>query len=550
MKRKEYKTNPLFQVFLKIKYAFLGKFLPSPQPEGHHPGFILIQIDGISYPVLVKAMEKGYTPTMAKLINKNGYRLSHYQCPMPSNTPYVQAGMMYGYNKGIPGFRWLEKKKGLSVTFKEASSAALIEERISKKRIGILKGGSSYLNLFTGGAERSVFTLSTFAASNLLKKKKLPQLDIFILFFLYASNLVRTSAYIIIDLCLEIFEWIAVLLLRKKRRREGIFPLIRLINNVICREVETAGAMTDIIRGVPSVHLTYNGYDEISHHRGPEFTGSLRVLRGIDRKLKKIIHATNSGKKRKYDIYIFSDHGQTASTPFLHKYGETLAHFIQKTTPEELEIMEFNSPQEVVLYEGRKYMNELALLTLNVPRLLYNLFDIVRAWSLKNEPKALPFLWKEEKEQVFVNDSGPLAHIYFNFKKNKIPFEEIETKYPEFVKSLLSHEGIGVVTAHSSSGKPTIVKWDKHLKEEDKEQFLRLADDENAGDIIVQGAFDGKEIINFEEQLSGHGGLGGGQNEPFFLLPPDSLLDPSSINDPKDLYHFFFENYTKNVIKR
>ncbi len=547
MKAEKRHTSPFVRLLLKLKYTFLGSFLPGPPPEGTQKGFVIIQIDGLAYTALLKAMKWGYTPTIRKLTRGMGYRLVPYYCPMPSNTPYVQAGLMYGNNEDVLGFRWVEKDKGLRVTFKDAASAALIEERVSRGRTGILVKGSSYLNLFSGDAERSVFTLSTFAAGNILKKKRLGQLDIFILFVIYITNLLRTAAYIFIDSFLEFYEWFLSLLLRRKRRGEGIFPLIRLINNVIFREIETAGAMTDIIRGVPTVYVTFNGYDEMAHHRGPEFPGAFRVLRGIDRKIKKILRAADACRKRRYDVYVFSDHGQTPSTPFSYRYGETLAELIQRVTPEELEITEFNSPQEVVLYEGWKYMKELAFLTINMPRVFYNLFERIRAGLLKDRPQVLPFVWREEREQVFVNDSCSLSHIYFNFDKGKIPIAEIERRYPDLVRSLLEHPGIGTVIGRDGDGKGVILKWDENLGERDRELFLDLAERRYSGDIIVQGAFDGREIINFEEQLSAHGGTGGDQNRPFFLLPPGCRLDISSIRDPRELYPFFYDNYTKTI---
>lgn len=548
MKKKRRHSNLFTYLYLRVKYSFLGKFLYGPTPAaGRHKGFILIQIDGISYSAFLHAMEKGYVPNIRRLVNKKGFSLFPYYCPMPSNTPYIQSGLMYGNNSGVLGFRWMEKKKGRTVTFKEAASAARVEEIVSKGRTGILKGGSSYLNLFTGGAERSVFTLSTFATKNILKNKKVHQLDIFLLFILYASNLVRTATYIFIDIFLEFGEWFTLSLFNKRRRREGIFPLIRLTNNVIFRELETAGAMTDIVRGVPSIHLTYNGYDEISHHRGPEFSGSFRVLRGIDRKVMKILRATDSCKTREYDVYIFSDHGQTPSTPFSYKYGETLSGLIQRATPEDLEISEFNAPQEAELYEAWKYMEELKFLTLNLPRYFYNSFERIRGWALAREPETVPFIWKEEKEQVFVNDSGPLSQIYFNFKREKISLEEIGNKYPQLMDSLMEHPGIGVIAGCSPEGKAMIMKWDGNLTKHDQELFTNLAEAENSGDIIVQGAFDGKEIMNFEDQLSGHGGVGGEQNQPFFIVPPGCSLDLSTIKNPADLYPFFFENYTIHV---
>ena len=549
MKKKRRHSNLFSYLYLRLKYSFLGKFLYEPTPAaGRHRGFILIQIDGISCSTFRLAMEKGYAPNIKRLLNKRGFSLFPYYCPMPSNTPYIQAGLMYGNNSGVLGFRWMDKKEGRTVTFKEAVSAARVEEEVSEGRTGILKGGSSYLNLFTGGAERSVFTLSTFATKNIFKKKRIGQLDIFLLFMLYVTNMIRTAAYILIDTFLEFGEWFTLSLFNKRRRREGIFPLIRLINNVIFREVETAGAMTDIVRGVPSIHLTFNGYDEISHHRGPEFTGAFRVLRGIDRKVRKILRATDSCRTREYDVYIFSDHGQTPSTPFTYKYGETLSGLIQRATPEDLEISEFNAPQEAVLYEGWKYMEELKFLTLNLPRYFYNLFERIRGWALAREPERIPFIWKEEKDQVFVNDSGPLSQIYFNFKREKISLEEIGNRYPELMDSLMEHPGIGVLAGCSADGRPAILKWDDNLTKDDRELFTALAEAGNSGDLIVQGAYDGEEIINFEEQLSAHGGVGGEQNRPFFIVPPGCSLDLSTIKNPAELYPFFFENYTSHVI--
>ncbi len=549
MEKKGFGLSGLYRFFLKIKYSFPGKFFEISPPDAHR-GFVIIQVDGLSYSALLRAMEKGYTPTLRKLVNRQNFRLVPYHCPAPSNTPYFQTGIMYGNNSGVLGFRWMEKDKGLRVTFKDAASAAFVEERAAKGRPGLLTHGSSYLNLFSGDAERSVFTLSTFATENLLKKKKLRQMDIFFLFLLYLPNLLKTFFNLLTDSLLEFYEWIMVLFSGRTRRPEGIFPFIRLINNVLIRDIETHGAMTDIIRGVPAVYVTFNGYDEIAHHRGPEFSGAFRAVRGIDKRIKKIMVAAKSSRSRAYDIYIFSDHGQTPSMPFAYKYGETLAELIQRTTPETLEISEFNAPQEVIIYEGWKYLEELTFYTLNLPRFVYNAAEKFRALIVRDKPQILPFVWKEEKEQIFVNDSGPLTHLYFNFRKEKVPYDEIADRHYNLYDALMSHPGIGVIVGHGKAEEAVILKWDENLPPEARENFLSLASEKYAGDLILQGSFDEKEIINFEEQLSGHGGIGGDQNRPFFLLPPDCKLDLSKLNNPKDFYSFFFENYTKNGINK
>lgn len=535
--------------YLRKKYGFLGQFDQKPT-EAEGKGLILVQIDGISYPALLEAMGRHYTPNLRKLVQKKGYRLVPWYCPPPSNTPSVQAGIMYGTNEGIPGFRWFDKKKGQHVSFKNPEAAASVEEGLSKNHKGILSGGSSYLNLYTGGAKRSVFTLSTFASGNILRTKKLRQLDIFILFALYLTNLIRTIAGLLTDASLEFAEWLYCLIFSKERRSEGIFPLIRLINNVIFREFETMGAVTDIVRGVPSVYLTYNGYDEMSHHRGPKFSGSFRTLRGIDRQLGKIARASRSSSTREYDIFVFSDHGQTSSIPFLHLYGERLADLIQRATKEDLDITEFHSPEEVILHEGSKYVEELGTLLLRLPILFVKLFDSIRRRLFMEEEGSLPFEWEAEKDQVVVSDSGPLSHVYFNFKTESIATDEIKTRYPALLPALTEHPGIGVIIGRDKKGVAVILKWDENLAEGDKDLLLKLAAEEKAGDIILQGSFNGRRIINFEEQLSGHGGVGGNQNHPFFMTPPGSSLDASLIKEPSELYTFFFDNYAKHAIKK
>jgi hypothetical protein len=288
----------------------------------------------------------------------------------------------------------------------------------------------------------------------------------------------------------------------------------------------------------------------MAHHRGPRFAGSFRVLRGIDRKVGKIIRAARHSKLREYDLYIFSDHGQTPSVPFKQLYGERLADLLQRVTPEILEITEFHSPEEEVLHEGSKYMEELGVLILRFPLFLFHIFDHLRRRLFMEDETTLPFDWGAEKEQIVICDSGPLSHIYFNFSQERIPTSEIETRYPALLPALLEHPGIGVVIGRDKKGGPEVLKWDDTLSAQEKKIILKIVEEEKAGDILLQGHFDGNEIINFEEQLSGHGGVGGDQNHPFFMTPLNSRLDLSLIKEPSDLYTFFFDNYTKHAIKK
>ena len=534
--------NRFYRCYLRMKYNLASRLINGVKEPIRERGLLLIQVDGLSVPVLEEALDKGYMPTLSRLAGEKGYRIHSTISPLPSNTPFIQAGLLYGHNDGILGFRWMEKESGRVVTFKEAASAALVEDRLKDKGEGLLTGGSSYLNMYSGSASRSVFTLSTFAIEK-LKEKHLKQLDIFIIHLLYLTNLARTVISLFIDAGLEFIEWFASL--GRKRRGEGLFPLVRLINNVFFREVETTGAVTDLMHGVPIIYVTYNGYDEMAHHRGVNFRGALRVLRGIDRKLKRLVIAAEGSSLRSYDIFIFSDHGQTPSTPFIHRYGESLSDFIESQIEREVDVVELNAPHETILHEGHKYMEEAANLALNLPRFLYNSFELIRAFLMKKHPQLLPVDLDFKKGQVVVSDSGPLSHIYFTVKKEKLTIGEIERYAPSLIGSLVAHPGIGLVIGYDDELEAVVLKKEDTIERAGEEAFLRLAGEPYAGDIILQGAFDGNEIINFEEQLSAHGGYGGDQNRSFFISPPGVELSEETLSDPKKIYRYFFNSYTK-----
>ena len=134
-------------------------------------GFVIFQIDGLSYEALKKALSLNLMPHLKKIIKSDKYIFNRYFTGVPSDTPFFQAGLLYGDNDNIPGFRWIERETGEEIIFKKPESAGRIEELLAKNSRGLLIGGSSYVNLFSGGASRSTFTLSTFSIRYLFKKK-------------------------------------------------------------------------------------------------------------------------------------------------------------------------------------------------------------------------------------------------------------------------------------------------------------------------------------------------------------------------------------------
>lgn len=537
-------------------------------------GFIIFQIDGLSYKAIKKAFSLNLMPHLKKIVNSDKYIFDRYFTGVPSDTPFFQAGLLYGDNDNVPGFRWIERATGEEIIFKKPESAGRIEEQLAKKNHGLLKGGSSYVNLFSGGASRSTFTLSTFSIRYLFKKK-VRNLDIFIIFVFHIFTFLKTFFYVFFEAIFEIGERIADIAKNRQVRPEGFFPFARAMSNVIFKEIETFGAIMDISRGVPSIYLDYIGYDELSHHRGPYSYSALRTLKAIDKKIYHIYNAILKAE-RKYDFFIISDHGHTPSVPFSKINGDRILKTVIQDflNNPEMEIYEFDTGynalfKRLLLYIGDFFKKGTCSKIFN--KLTGRLAIEKKYKEYKNMTK---FDWNEGKI-IYIMDSGPMANIYFSGKSERMHVEEIERKYEGLIEMLAETKGIGFVAGINENGEAVIYNRE-HKKFYEFSFFLNNYKDEcqtikrimdfyksaeevntaftslekfskfnNAGDLILFGEYDGKDIINFENQMGAHGGIGGEQNEPFSAWNEDILFDFHKVNNSCKIYEFLYNNYVK-----
>ena len=534
-------------------------------------GFVIFQIDGLSYAALKKALSLNLMPHLKKMIHSGDYLLGDYFTGVPSDTPFFQAGLLYGNNDDIPGFRWIERETGEEIIFKKPESAGRIEERLARMSPGLLKGGSSYVNLFSGGASRSTFTLSTFSIRYLFKKK-VRNFDIFIVFVFHIFTFLKTFFYVFFEAILEILEKIQDIAKRREVRPEGFFPFARAMTNVIFKEIETFGAIMDISRGVPSIYSDYIGYDELSHHRGPYSYSALRTLKAIDRKIYHINKAILKSE-RKYDFFIISDHGHTPSIPFQKANGgkmlkDAIGGYINDT---ELKVYEFDTGYNAVFKRLFLYMGD--FFKKGTCKKIYNGF-IGGMKSVKEPESMQTFQWQNEKT-IYIMDSGPMANIYFSGKPKRMALEEIENKYSKLINMLANLKGIGFIAGINEKGEASI--YDKEdqkfyvlkyfinnlagknftigriidsckTKAESETAFSsleRFIEFKNSGDLILFGAYDGKNIINFENQMGAHGGIGGEQNKPFAVWNKSLRFNFSDVNNSCKIHDFLYNEYIK-----
>lgn len=526
--------------------------------EDGRRGFIIVQIDGLAHKHLLEAMAKGYTPHMKKIVEKGGAKLTRWRCGLPSTTPAVQAGIMFGNNFDIPSFRWYEKETLTHMTCNRLGPPKIMQDRISVGRRGILRGGSSYTNIMDGDARLSLFTLSSINSQHFFESVRGAG---FLLLFLL--NPLRVARVILLTL----WEYLAHLLKRifasSYRRPPNI--LLQIINNILVREIQTFACLLDIYRGMPALYINYNSYDEIAHFCRPSSPEALKVLRTIDGQIKQIDRMRSLYHRREYDLYILSDHGMTPSAPFKDLYGCGLGEYIAKQTGETVLANEEERDERQSALKAQFLLDELKGIE---ERLSESGASVV--WAARRylrEKMALDCAGRKwdlsKRDDIVVKSSGSLAHVYFNVTPHRMSLSEIAILYPGLLRKLIEHEGIGL--AIGKEGKEVVIMGKEGtltLNQEPElrgknplsslpepeiaaEQLRNLTSFPHSGDLILLGAWRGNpiEVVCFENQMACHGGLGGPQDYPFIIYPSRYNLHPERITNARELYPHFATTY-------
>ena len=299
-------------------------------------GFIFLEIDGLSYNTLKKALENGDMPTLSKWISDGSHELAKWETDLSSQTSSSQAGILHGNNNNIPAFRWIEKEKDNRVISSNGrDNSELIERRISNGKGLLSNNGASRSNLFSGDATDHILTFSKFAISKAIKSRSW--------YYLYSKPYVITRILIlfIIDMIMEFASRMRHLFknIQPRLKWRGLaYYVARAGTNVAMREATTFTLIGDIIAGNYNVvYATYMGYDEIAHHSGVEDYDAFYSLRQIDRQFKRLENAIEKSN-RKYKVIVLSDHGQSNGVTFKEKYGESLNDLVKDLLPDDITI--------------------------------------------------------------------------------------------------------------------------------------------------------------------------------------------------------------------
>ncbi len=554
------RAGPFLRRYYALKYR---AFARERRPHDGRRGLIMLQVDALAYADLRRAIERGYCPTIQRLLDEQGFALRRWFCGLPSATPYCQAGIFHGENGGIPAFRFYDKPARRLITCNAPDGVQYIRDRISTP--GALAGGSSYVNLIDGDAQTVAFTVATRQKMSVYQR--LGGTRMALLIALHPIRLVRMVAQSVVEWLREEWERARGEMLGRVTHSEGIFPLIRIFSNVIVRELQTMAILLDVYLGVPIIYSTFMQYDELAHHFGPSSRPALADLRRTDSRISEIWRMARVVGGRGYDLVILSDHGMTRSESYRVKFGESLGATVQRLLADEALISQ--SERSEYSDVGAEIVEAVAQATpprmANLRRVLRRGRDWVRSrYGLREI--ILPEKYRVDAiHDVVVTYSSCLALVYFAADAQQLSLEAIlgNPARRSLYDELVSHAGIGLVltrtagAVHAESKKGTATICDEEvtvlsgsnpLEPYGTESYqLRaiesLVGQPNAGDCVLFGAFNGYEIISFDDQVGAHGSAGGDQVYPFLITPEGLVASDAVIEDARDIHRVVLTKY-------
>ena len=558
--------NMILQTFIPIDddiiyFSILGQRRAAKNKESAQTkGLVMLEIDGLSYPRLMQAVEKGQMPFLKDLLQSGIFVSTPYDCGIPSQTSSCQAGIMYGRNQNICAYRWYDKANHRVYSSGSTRDAADMERMLfnGDKPAGILDNGMSINNIISGNASENIFTISKLLPGS---REEIIRVNRDMFFFALRPYLLPKSLLLtFLDAGREILSYCWDYISRKKprlNRLKGFYPLVRGAANILLRDLSTALIADAVAEGKESVYTTFLGYDEIAHHSGPDSHEAYNALSGIDRSVRKICESIQLTNARSYDLVILSDHGQSYGATFKQRYGESLGDYIRSIA---LRASRSEKSVRVVSVEDDDDNSANVVAVLNVlGGEDKNSLVGQTAGNLENaigsEEKTAIAVAENEANDIIVLASGNLANAYFQDKEERLDCDDIEEIYPGLITQLAAHPGVGIVCVHTKEGplvfgeggtrnlESGIVEGTDPLVMYDKpdlraRQLNYLMSFPNSGDlVIISPVYEDGTVAAYEELIGSHGGLGGQQTTPF-LMYPAAVQKPGIIENSCDVFGF------------
>jgi uncharacterized membrane protein YvlD (DUF360 family) len=502
------------------------------------PGLVIVQIDGLAYPILAGRIRAGSVNTMAGWVRDGTHKLSRWEAILPSMTSASQAGILHGNNDGIPAFRWYERDREHLMVSSNPVDAGEIVRRVSNGEGLLSNNGASICNLMTGDATRCYLTTAAIKDES----QGIGESKAFMGFFLSPTGYLRSFTLFLGEFVKELFQ-------ARRTRRSGIRPQMhrgakyagmRAASNVLLRDVNTSLIIEEMYRGTNVIYADFTDYDELAHHCGPERVESFEALDGVDRAIGTLEKAAKDAP-RPYRFIVLSDHGQSLGETFKQRYGVSLGEVVRDLMSGRATLV-----QAKTTAEGSTFVNSFLS---EITRSKGVGPSIARAALAGSTTDGVVDLDAEEipppadPSTIAVVGSGNLGLVWFTGHDHRLTVEELEELHPNLVATLAAHPGVAMLMVRTRE-RGAVVFGPRGLRYLDEDRVegedpttlfgphtvmsLTRADAMvHAPDLLLISQYDPElgEVAAFEELIGSHGGLGGPQTEPFILHPSEWTLD-------------------------
>jgi len=457
------------------------------KPKGKEGGLIMIQIDGLSRHQLERALKNGKMPFLSAFMAQQKCAVKSFYSGLPSSTAGVQAELFYGVKCAVPSYGFMHRQTGEIWTMLGSKGSSWIQNNLKSQSTSILKNGSAYSDAYNEGTLCSGFCSPDMSVRSYLHPFN--PIAGLLLFIIHLPTIIKSAALLIIELVIALFDIVRGVIHRESFLMELSFISARVGVCVILREVITASVSIDSSRGLPLIHCNFLGYDEQAHRRGPSSKFAHWTLRGIDDSIKRICAAAGRSKRRNYQVWIYSDHGQETTIPYYR---------VAKT-----------SAQKSICGLFKQMDNDAQVVSLGPVGHIY-----------LSKPYTEEFLQTAAAllvEKCFV----PLVMMRCD-DKNKSKTNKIKA---------WTRHGIFTLPADAKG-----VLGDNHpfLKEAGID-LTALVHHEDSGDLVICGWDKDKPSISFPIENGAHAGPGSEETHGFYLIPPEAADTSKNYLRPSDL---------------
>lgn len=508
---------------------WLARLLQLPVSKGSavRPGLLMLQIDGLSQIELQRALDRGEMPFLRRLLKREHYKLQTQYSGLPATTPAVQAELFYGIPGAVPAFSFCDHRSGRVVRMLEPDTAAQVEQRLARQtKAALLKDGSVYADMYTGGAAESHFCASALGWGPALRSAN--PLVLLVLIVTNFYSVLRILGLFCFEVGLALRDFFRGLLKGHNFLSELKFVPTRVAISIVLRELCVIGGKIDLSRGMPIVHINFLGYDEQSHRRGPSSRFAHWTLKGIDDSIARLWRAAHRSEWRNYEVWIHSDHGQAKVSQYSQVLGYSLQQAVEQCF-DKLTTLPVSMHQPVA---GGIHTQRVRLLG---GKRVQRLFAVEHSEDSDSE------------RSIKVAALGPVGHIYApqplseperHFIATKLA---VEHKVP-IVLLVEAKNRLRVTTDEGNFSLPQdaarLFGAEHPFLDSLSEDLLRLCRHADAGDLVVMGWRKGVTPLSFADENGAHAGATPQETTGFALLPADVPLpagDKGYIR-PHDLY--------------